>query len=126
MNKEWTMERNKTQFMYKYGLSFLLIGIQILDILMHLITNQFEIIRAQSNIIIIMWSFFLFIPTRKFSRNIVSTISISIYLILNALFLFQYGMINPNNDSLRIALLLFVGLTTCISFVQISQMKKGK
>lgn len=115
------MELNRTQFLHKYGISYLIIVIQIMDMLMHLLTNQFEIIRVQSNIVIIVWIFFLFIPTHQLIRNAASTMSISIYLILNGVFLFQYGINNSTNDGIRIALFMFVILTTCFSFIQISQ-----
>lgn len=118
------MELNKNQIMYKYGISFLIISIQILDVFTHALTNQLELIRVQSNIVIVLWTIFLYLKTSKFSKRLLSTLSISIYLILNALFIFQFGIINQQSGDYRIALIMFVILTVSLSFIQTSQFKK--
>lgn len=112
------MKLTKSNIIQKYGITLLIMCIQILDIIVHALTNQLEMIRVQSNIIILLWSFFQFIPTHTFSKRIMSTLSVSIYLILNVLFLFQYGIMN-SNGSYRVALIMFVGLTIALVFVQI-------
>lgn len=107
----------------KYNISILIISVQILDIIVHFLTNQLEIIRVQSNIVIMLWTIFLFIQTRSFSKRVITTISISIYLILNLLFIFQYGIVNSNSGDLRIALFIFVLLTIGLAFMQTNQFK---
>lgn len=121
------MELNKSQIMYKYGISFLIIVIQILDVLTHALTNQLEMIRVQSNIVIVLWTIFLYLRTSKFSKRLLSTLSISIYLILNLLFIFQFGIINQQSGDYRVALIIFVILTASLSFIQTNQfIKRGK
>lgn len=118
------MKLNKNQIMYKYGISFLIISIQILDVFTHALTNHLEMIRVQSNIVIVLWTIFLYLKTSKFSKRLLSTLSISIYLILNVLFIFQFGIINQQSGDYRIALIMFVILTVSLSFIQTSQFKK--
>jgi len=121
------MELNKSQIMYKYGISFLIIVIQILDVFTHALTNQLEMIRVQSNIVIVLWTIFLYLRTSKFSKRLLSTLSISIYLILNLLFIFQFGIINQQSGDYRVALIIFVILTASLSFIQTNQfIKRGK
>lgn len=123
MNKDLIMKLTKTNIIQKYGISILIISVQILDIIVHFLTNQLEMIRVQSNIVIMMWTIFLFIQTRAFSKSMITTISISIYLILNLLFIFQYGLVNSLSGNLRIALILFVLLTVSLAFIQTNQLK---
>jgi hypothetical protein len=117
------MKLTKTNIIQKYGISILIISVQILDIIVHFLTNQLEMIRVQSNIVIMMWTIFLFIQTRAFSKSMITTISISIYLILNLLFIFQYGLVNSLSGNLRIALIMFVLLTVSLAFIQTNQLK---
>lgn len=123
MNKDLIMKLTKTNIIQKYGISILIISVQILDIIVHFLTNQLEMIRVQSNIVIMMWTIFLFIQTRAFSKSMITTISISIYLILNLLFIFQYGLVNSLSGDLRIALIMFVLLTVSLAFIQTNQLK---
>lgn len=84
-------------------------------------------IRVQSNIVIILWICMMYLNTSKFSDRILSTISISIYLILNLLFIFQISMMNSNSGDYRIALVKFVIITVVLVFVQANQLKtRGK
>lgn len=120
------MNLNKNQFMHKYGLPSLLFGIQILDILVHAITYQLELVRVQSNIVILMWIGYTLIQTRIVSKALITTISISIYLIINMLFIVQYGLINPNNGQYRIALFIFVILTISLAFKYFVQIRNKR
>ncbi len=117
------MKQIQTNSIQKYGVSILIISVQLLDIIVHFLTNQLEMIRVQSNIVIILWTIFLFIQTRSFSKRIITTISISIYLILNLLFIFQFGIVNSNSGDFRIALIVFVLLTVILAFIQTNQSK---
>jgi len=117
------MKQIQTNSIRKYGVSILIISVQLLDIIVHFLTNQLEMIRVQSNIVIMLWTIFLFMQTRLFSKRIITTISISIYLILNLLFIFQFGLVNSNSGDLRIALLVFVLVTVVLAFIQTNQSK---
>lgn len=100
------------------GITYIIIAIQILDILVHLLTNQFELIRVISNTVVILWVIILQLNLHKIVLNLLTTIMISIYIILNGLFLLANGIYNPNNQSLRIPLLLFVLSSVILIFVR--------
>lgn len=107
------MKYKNTTYSTLNRLSLAIILLQLFDILLHLLTNQFELIRVQSNIIILLWVFYLYIKPHSLSLKIITTISISIYLILNFLFIFEYGIINPIDNSIRVILFVLI-LLTCI------------
>lgn len=107
------MKFKNTTYSTLNRLSLAIILLQLFDILLHLLTNQFELIRVQSNIIILLWVFYLYIKPHSLSLKIITTISISIYLILNFLFIFEYGIINPIDNSIRVILFVLI-LLTCI------------
>ena len=94
-------------------IGMLIIVIQILDIIIHLLTNQFELTRVISNGCVIAWVLLLQFNVHKIVFNLVTSITLSIYIILNGLFLLENGLVNPNNQSLRIMLFMFV-LSTII------------
>lgn len=91
----------------------LIVVIQIMDIIIHLLTNQFELTRVISNGCVIAWVLLLQFNVHKIVFNLVTSITLSIYIILNGLFLLENGLVNPNNQSLRIMLFMFV-LSTII------------
>ncbi len=94
-------------------IGMLIIVIQIMDIIIHLLTNQFELTRVISNGCVIAWVLLLQFNVHKIVFNLVTSITLSIYIILNGLFLLENGLVNPNNQSLRIMLFMFV-LSTLI------------
>ena len=94
-------------------IGMLIIVIQILDIIIHLLTNQFELTRVISNGCVIAWVLLLQFNVHKIVFNLVTSITLSIYIILNGLFLLENGLVNPTNQSLRIMLFMFV-LSTII------------
>ncbi len=94
-------------------IGMLIIVIQIMDIIIHLLTNQFELTRVISNGCVIAWVYLLQFNVHKIVFNLVTSITLSIYIILNGLFLLENGLVNPNNQSLRIMLFMFV-LSTII------------
>lgn len=100
-------------------ISIIIVVVQLCDILIHYWTNQFELIRVQSNIIIIMWVFYVSIRQNSILQKIITTASISIYLILNFVFVFENGIINPNSNEIRFLLLILVGLTSVLFFVRV-------
>ena len=99
-------------------ISTLIIIIQCLDIFIHLFTNQFELIRVLSNGLVIAWVILIQLKVHTFVFNLITTITLSIYIILNGLFLLENGIVNPNNQSLRIALFIFVLSTIILVLMQ--------
>lgn len=95
----------------------IIILIQILDIIIHLLTNQFELTRVISNGCVIAWVLFIQLNVHKIIFNLVTTITLSIYIILNGLFLLENGWVNPTNQSLRIMLFMFVLFTILLVLV---------
>jgi len=112
------MKNKNTLFSKSNILSLIIIFLQSFDILIHLFTNQFELIRVQSNIIILLWVFYLYIRPNSLGLRLITTLSISIYLILNFLFIFEYGIVNPNDNSLRILLMVLIVLTSILVFLR--------
>jgi hypothetical protein len=100
-------------------ISIIIIVVQLCDILIHYWTNQFELVRVQSNIIIIMWVFYISIRRNSILQKIITTASISIYLILNFVFVFENGILNPNSNEIRFLLLILVGLTSVLFFFRV-------
>jgi hypothetical protein len=106
-------------------LSLVIILLQLFDILIHLLTNQFELIRVQANIIILLWVFYINIKTNSASLKLITTLTISIYLILNFLFIFEYGIINPYDNSIRIVLMILIVSTSILVFLRYIQINLG-
>jgi hypothetical protein len=91
--------------------------IQIFDIIIHAATNQIEIIRVTSNLIILLWLGIS--ASGKFNQKL-SLVSVAFYLILNIIFLAQNGLTNPQQDNeLRIMLFVLVFSTVLFSRVYI-------
>lgn len=91
----------------------LLIAVQIVDVAIHVATDQIEPLRIASNIVIsaaaLVWS--TFPPLRQpwviWGAGVV-------YLALNMLFLGRFGLINPATESLRIPLFVFVAASVAL------------
>ena len=90
--------------------------IQVLDILLHASTNQLEILRVSSNVIILLW-LAVVASGRLNTKFLVTAISaIGLYLILNIIFLAQEGVINvEQGGGLRVTLFLLMFLTITLS-----------
>lgn len=100
-------------------LGYTLISIQVLDILTHVLTNQFEMIRVISNFCVIGWVLLQFTSFHRRVFNLLTSVTLSIYIILNALFIFENGLINLTTQSVRLPLILFVSLTLLLMIVLI-------
>lgn len=98
-------------------LGYALISIQILDILVHVLTNQFEMIRVISNCCVIGWVLIYFTSVNRVVLKLISSVTLCIYIILNVLFLFENGIVNPITQGVRLPLILFVLLTCILMFV---------
>ncbi|HCK65418.1 MAG TPA: hypothetical protein DHW49_04075 [Anaerolineae bacterium] len=93
--------------------------IQIFDILIHAGTNQIEIIRILSNVIILLW---LAISASGKLNLKFSLVPLAFYLFLNIIFLAQNGLTNPQQGGeLRIILFVLVISTVLFSGVYIKK-----
>jgi hypothetical protein len=86
-------------------LVIILIGVQFFDILLHSLTNQFELNRLAGNLIIIAGATLL--TNYKYYTLIT-------YLLINVSFIISSGIVNPATGELRNALFVFVLLTTVL------------
>ncbi|WP_432816894.1 hypothetical protein [Sulfitobacter sp. JB4-11] len=93
----------------------LLIGLQILDIVVHVATMQVEPIRITSNLIIAAGTIFGVLNAGKRSRMVIA-LAAAAYLVLNLLFLAQHGLVNPSTEALRTALFVFVFMSMALVF----------
>jgi len=90
--------------------------IQIVDIVIHAATNQLEILRVSSNVIILLW--LAGAASGKFNTmSLMAAITpIGLYLTLNIIFLASEGLTNAEQGGgFRTTLFLLVLLTTTLS-----------
>lgn len=85
----------------------LLIGLQIMDVAVHVAAQQIEPIRITSNAIIALGAIIAVLGAASVSR-LVLLLSAAAYFVLNAVFLIQNGVVNPATASPRIPLFVFV------------------
>ena len=85
----------------------LLIVLQGLDILLHVATDQVEPIRIASNVIIGSGAV-LALPGPLSRATSLILVSGGIHLVLNLVFLAQYGLVNPTSGGVRLPLFGFV------------------
>jgi len=98
------------------GLGFGIAIIQLLDIIIHAATNQLEIIRVTSNVIILLWLAFVASGRANIRFRGIAIRSISLYLILNIIFLESEGLTNAEQGGgFRLALFLLMFLTLVLS-----------
>lgn len=98
------------------GLGIAIILIQLVDIIIHVATDQAEPIRITSNIIIMSWNVALGMNWLGKQARPISFATIGTYLILNLIFLSQNGLTNPEQGgTVRMALFLLVFLTVVLS-----------
>jgi hypothetical protein len=101
------------------SLSFLGIGIallQLFDIIIHAATNQMEILRVSSNVIVLLW--LAAVASGRFNARFlpIAAGSIGIYLVLNIVFLALEGLTNvEQGGELRVMLFLLMFLTITLS-----------
>ena len=74
-------------------MKYLIILIQVADLIVHVLANQVEPLRITANIIIIIW---LLLPSKNLTKSI-SLGSISLFAILNIYFLSQFGITNEGS-----------------------------
>lgn len=82
------------------------LALQTLDVVVHAATDQLEPLRVASNVLLGLAAS-VAARSSRFAGPILLSAS-GAYLAMNVLFLFQYGVINPNTDALRAPLFGFV------------------
>lgn len=90
--------------------------IQIFDIVIHAATDQLELLRVSSNVVILLW--LAIVTMEKFNEKFLqmAASSIGAYLILNVIFLAVEGVTNAEQGGgLRTMLFLLVFLTITLS-----------
>ena len=90
----------------------LILALQGIDIALHIATDQFEIIRVASNIVVALGAMAMFF-TPNFARLALLG-SGATYLLLNAIFVAQNGVSNPDTNALRVPLIGFVIVTLAL------------
>ena len=103
--------------------------IQVFDIIIHAATDQLEILRVTSNVIILLW--LAIVTMGKFNLKFlqIAASSIGAYLVLNVIFLAMEGVTNiEQGGGLRTTLFLLVFLTitlsTLLTYLQNRHIKK--
>ncbi len=87
----------------------LVIGLQCVDVLVHVATGQVEPIRIAASVVVTIAGL---AAVFALSRPILTLVASGlIYAVFNALFFAGSGLINPETDSLRVPLFGFVVLT---------------
>ena len=74
-------------------MKYLIILIQVADLIVHVLANQVEPLRITANVIIIIW---LLLPSKNLTKSL-SLGSISLFAILNIYFLSQFGITNDGS-----------------------------
>lgn len=85
----------------------LLIAVQMLDVALHVATEQFEPIRIASNLILAVGAVAGAMMAGPASRTLVPVTAIA-YLAMNLWFLSRHGLVNPATEALRLALFALV------------------
>lgn len=95
------------------GLGYAIAGVQLFDIVIHAATDQLELLRIGSNIVILVWLGWLLFGNTLARSKSAGYSAVSIYIVLNIVFLMIFGATNPEQgDALRTMLFLLIALTT--------------
>ncbi len=99
-----------------YVLSAVIALVQVFDIVVHVANDTIEPVRLLSNAFIFVW---LGIVLSGRLNQMVWRVAggfVGVYAVLNAVFLSQNGLTNPeNNDEFRTVLFVLVGVTVALS-----------
>lgn len=101
--------------------------VQLFDIAIHAATDQIELLRVASNVVILLWlALMAFGKIRGYARQ-TGFASLGVYLLLNALFLAQAGFTNPaQGGAVRWMLFLLVILTLALASRLLSIQRTSK
>ncbi|MBX3084869.1 MAG: hypothetical protein KF716_24755 [Anaerolineae bacterium] len=90
--------------------------VQIVDIILHVATNQAEPIRITSNLAVLVWLAFLAFGKFKQGFRLMTVGFIGVYLALNIAFLAMSGLTNAaQGGGLRVTLLVLIALTVILA-----------
>ena len=90
--------------------------VQLLDIMIHAVTNQLEPLRVSSNIVVLLWLAIMASARFNTKTLLMAVLSIVVYSILNIVFLALEGVTNAEQGGeLRVALFLLVFITVTLS-----------
>lgn len=94
-------------------LSIGLVLVQLADVALHVATGQFEPMRVVASLMLAAWAL-----TAGNAKMAAGWGALAVYLGLNALFLLQNGLINPEQGgALRITLFVLVLISTALTFL---------
>ena len=96
-------------------LSILIALVQLFDIVIHVGTNQIEPIRIVSNMFIFVWLGIIISGRLNHIAWRIAGGFVGAYVLMNALFLVEEGLINPTNGQFRTMLFVLVGVTVSLS-----------
>lgn len=96
-----------------------LIFLQFFDAVIHLATDQLEPLRITANGAIILWSTAVWIGSLKDQHRPTALAALGTYLILNAIFLTQHGLTNPEqgNSPRTLLFLLLTGTSMLVGWI---------
>jgi len=95
------------------ALGFGIAIVQTLDIVLHAATDQLELLRVTSNIVILLW---LVTAMLGKANRVMAVSTIGAYLLLNITFLAREGVVNVEQaGGLRVTLFVLIFLTTALS-----------
>lgn len=93
----------------------LLISLQILDVIVHVATQQIEPLRIASNIVMIIAALAGVRLAGSTSRAVLF-LAAGLYSVLNLAFVFQHGLANPSTGALRVPFIAFVVASLVIAY----------
>lgn len=101
----------------------LLLIVQLLDMAVHVFTNQAEPTRIASNLILGLGA--LFAARQSSGRSeLLLIISVLLYAVLNLVFLVQNGMVNTTTGAVRLPLFGFVMVSLALSSLMVYRRPK--
>lgn len=102
-----------------------IVGLQVFDIVIHVATNQIELMRIVSNFVVMTWVGALLLGRSPRNFRLVGYGALTVYALLNILFVAIHGLTNPNQgDALRIVLFILVFFTLGLSILTIHLSRK--
>ncbi|MEY2846824.1 MAG: hypothetical protein RL076_2370 [Chloroflexota bacterium] len=97
-----------------------LVYVSVADVLLHALTQQFEITRAIAALLLVLW-----VEAWR-SHRWVGWLVVSFYLVVNAWFVLDAGIVNPSTATLRLPWLIIVVVSLVLSIVVLFQQHRGQ
>lgn len=106
-------------------LGLALSGVQLIDIVIHVATDQAEPIRIFSNVVLLAWAALLFVNPMNANIRLWGMAALFVYFSSNMFFLSQAGLTNPEQGGgLRIMLLILVALSSMLTLIALASLKR--